>query len=126
MLGLECVESQLETIQEACIALFSQMFPSGNLPSTFPPDKDKLVQWCHGSPGAIYLSLRCARVFRDRKFLYYAKLMGDDVWERGLLKKGSGLCHGIAGNAYSFLALYNFTNDRKYLYYAYKVLRYLF
>jgi hypothetical protein len=36
------------------------------------------------------------------------------VWERGLVKAGTGLSGGVAGNAYLFLALWNATGDIEY------------
>lgn len=36
---------------------------------------------------------------------------GGATWDRGLLKKGSGLCHGTAGNGYCLLRLYKTLKD---------------
>ncbi|OAP65490.1 hypothetical protein AYL99_01462 [Fonsecaea erecta] len=84
----------LETVQ----------LPSGNFPSSLPSTggSDKLVQFCHGAPGAV-LALRPLR----RHFPPSLQVLVDaavtaaqkDVWERGLLTKPPCLCHGIAGNA---------------------------
>lgn len=46
---------------------------------------------------------------------------GEDVWNRGLLRKGCGLCHGTAGSGYCLLEIYQATKDPKYLYRAFKV-----
>lgn len=108
-------------IRLCCEKLFALVYPTGNLPSSFPGKEDRLVQWCHGGPGAIYLAIRCERVFNNNKFGDYAVRMADDIWERGLLVKGSGLCHGVAGNAYAFLAMYAHTDDKKYIYRAFMV-----
>lgn len=35
--------------------LLTQRYPSGNLPSSLGSRSDKLVQWCHGSPGFVQL-----------------------------------------------------------------------
>jgi len=72
---------------------------------------DELVQWCHGSPGVVYLLAKAYLVWRDDKYLRAALRCGEFVWEKGLLRKGPSLCHGIAGNGYVFLLLYRITND---------------
>jgi Lanthionine synthetase C-like protein len=66
------------------------------------------VQWCHGAPGVVKLLCEAGR-------LDAALAAGEDVWRRGLLRKGLGLCHGIAGNAYAFLALHAATGERGHL-----------
>jgi hypothetical protein len=42
--------------------LTSQRFSSGNLRSSVGSDRDKLVHWCHGAPGAVYLYVEAAKV----------------------------------------------------------------
>ena len=37
--------------------MLSQRFPSGNCPSTLGSSTDKLIHWCHGAPGWIYMFL---------------------------------------------------------------------
>ncbi|CAD7698222.1 unnamed protein product [Ostreobium quekettii] len=101
-------------IQGGTAALVERCFPSGNLPSSLGNQEDRLVQWCHGSPGLIQLlvhSLKKGNDARDDAFLLAARRASDDVWRRGLLTKGLGLCHGMAGNGYSFLSLYRATGD---------------
>ncbi|XP_070565574.1 lanC-like protein 2 [Ptychodera flava] len=95
-------------------------FPSGNYPSSLSNKSDRLVQWCHGAPGVIYMLLQAYKIFGEQKYLDHAKACGDVIWERGLLKKGYGICHGTAGNGYGFLALYQVTKDPKDLYRASK------
>ncbi|XP_049876637.1 lanC-like protein 3 [Pectinophora gossypiella] len=76
----------------------------------------KLVHWCHGAPGTIYLMAKAFLVFKDQKFLDACIRAGEIVWRKGLLRKGPGLCHGVAGNGYVFMLLYRLTRDNKYLY----------
>lgn len=82
-------------------------FKSGNFPAgTSKQEKDYLVQFCHGSSGAIPSLIRGFELFGEKRFLEAAEKAGENVWECGLLKKGFGLCHGISGNGYFFLSLY--------------------
>ncbi|XP_066908464.1 lanC-like protein 2 [Halyomorpha halys] len=96
--------------------LADQKYTSGNFISSQGSNKDRLVQWCHGSPGFINLFLLAYKVYGNKWMLQTAIEAGDVVWERGLISKGYSICHGVAGNAYSFLALYNVTKEPKYLY----------
>ncbi|CAH1404494.1 unnamed protein product [Nezara viridula] len=96
--------------------LAEQRYPSGNFISSEHSNKDRLVQWCHGSPGFVHLFLRAYKVYGHKWLLQTAMDAGDTIWERGLIPKGYSICHGVAGNAYSFLALYNVTKKPKYLY----------
>ncbi|KAK4325887.1 hypothetical protein Pmani_003544 [Petrolisthes manimaculis] len=89
---------------------------SGNLPSSLNNTSDRLVHWCHGAPGAVFLFAKAYQVFKDAKYLQHAKKAGDCVWDRGLLQKGYGLCHGSSGNGYSLLYLYQVTGEVVYLY----------
>ncbi|KAJ9588248.1 hypothetical protein L9F63_018412, partial [Diploptera punctata] len=91
-------------------------FPSDNFPSSLGSSTDKLVQWCHGAPGVVFLFAEAYKVFGDKKYLETALKCGEVVWKRGVLKKGYSICHGVAGNAYTFLVLYQLTGDVKHLY----------
>lgn len=96
----------------------------GNFPATALEDeKESLVQFCHGSPGAVPCLLLASEVFKTEsvgeRCFKSALLAGENIWNFGILKKGYGLCHGITGNAYSFLSLYRYTNDLKWLYRVY-------
>lgn len=101
----------------------------GNFPVRLerPGDRHekRLVHWCHGAPGAIYLLVKAYLVFKENRYLEACKKAADLVWERGLLYKGPGICHGVAGNGYVFLIMYRLTNDDKYLYRAYKFMEFL-
>ncbi|CAH2089293.1 unnamed protein product [Euphydryas editha] len=76
----------------------------------------KLIHWCHGAPGTIYLMAKAYLIFKDPKFLNACVKAGEAVWQKGLLRKGPGICHGVAGNGYVFLLLYRLTGDDKHLY----------
>ncbi|XP_069690733.1 lanC-like protein 2 isoform X2 [Periplaneta americana] len=95
-------------------------FPSDNFPSSLGNNTDKLVQWCHGAPGVVFLYAEAYKVFGDDQYLQTALKCGEVVWKRGILTKGYSICHGVAGNAYTFLVLYQLTGDLKHLHRACK------
>jgi lantibiotic modifying enzyme len=109
----------LKTCKASLLTLVKKQFPSGNFPSSFGRDRDELVQFCHGSPGAVACLVRAYEVFKlediGKVFLDSAVKAGDNIWKFGLLKKGFGLCHGISGNGYALLTMYRATNDLKWL-----------
>uniref|UniRef100_A0A2A4JDW0 LanC-like protein 3 homolog n=1 Tax=Heliothis virescens TaxID=7102 RepID=A0A2A4JDW0_HELVI len=76
----------------------------------------KLVHWCHGAPGTIYLMAKAYLVYKDQRFYEACVKAGEVVWSKGLLRKGPGICHGVGGNGYVFLLLHRLTGDKKYLY----------
>ncbi|KAG7301284.1 hypothetical protein JYU34_014205 [Plutella xylostella] len=93
--------------------------PEGNWPCCMEEISHadhKLVHWCHGAPGMVYLMAKAFLVMKDRLYLDACIKAADLVWEKGLLRKGPGICHGVAGNGYVFLLLYRLTGDVKYLY----------
>ncbi|KAK4531344.1 hypothetical protein CCYA_CCYA07G2201 [Cyanidiococcus yangmingshanensis] len=70
-------------------------------------DSKRLVQWCHGSPGAVFLCASAHRKYPTlSNIIDEALLAGQVTWREGLLRKGPGLCHGIGGNAYALLLCY--------------------
>ncbi|XP_023339953.1 lanC-like protein 2 isoform X2 [Eurytemora carolleeae] len=105
-----------ELVKPSIDYLLDKMFPSGNFPSSQGNDNDKLVHWCHGIPGVIYLLLLAYAQWKEEKYMNAAIKGGECIWERGLLRKGSGLCHGSAGNGYGLVHLYQATQDTKWLY----------
>lgn len=81
--------------------LLSYQYDSGNWPSSLPPGKDRLVQFCHGAPGVITSLISIQQYFpalRSRIDSAIAKGRAAII-ERGLLTKEPCLCHGICGNA---------------------------
>ncbi|RWS04592.1 lanC-like protein 2 [Dinothrombium tinctorium] len=123
---LECKEyltnDELSHIVRPTIDFIHRTFrmKSGNYMSSAGSKSDRLVHWCHGAPGAIFLFCLAYQVFQDKMYLNEAISCGEVIWQRGILKKGYGICHGTAGNAYAFLRLYQLTNDEKYVYRALK------
>lgn len=109
------VASHISEIQNCIDYLLSKQFSSGNFPSSLENESDRLIHWCHGAPGAVYLMLKAYKVFNEQKYLDAATKCGNVVWKRGLLRKGYGICHGVAGNAYVFLALFKETGNQVYL-----------
>ncbi|KIY03237.1 uncharacterized protein Z520_01704 [Fonsecaea multimorphosa CBS 102226] len=90
-----------QTVEQLLSSLLDAQLPSGNFPASLPPGSDKLVQFCHGGPGAV-LALRSLRPHFPNlqgKIDSAIKAAQKDTWERGLLTKQPSLCHGIAGNA---------------------------
>ncbi|EXJ73748.1 uncharacterized protein A1O5_03510 [Cladophialophora psammophila CBS 110553] len=90
-----------QTLEHLLSSLLDTQFSSGNFPSSLPPGSDKLVQFCHGGPGAV-LALRSLRPHfpsLQSKIDSAINAAQEDTWARGLLTKQPCLCHGIAGNA---------------------------
>ncbi|KAL4493681.1 hypothetical protein ABPG72_004174 [Tetrahymena utriculariae] len=111
-------------IQKSILFCASLQMQSGNFPSGIHhKETDFLVQFCHGSPGAVVPLILASQLFGVQNLLELAKRAGEDIWKFGILKKGFGICHGISGNAYAFVALYNFTKDLKWLYYCFTFLQ---
>jgi Lanthionine synthetase C-like protein len=95
-------------------------------------EKEPLVHWCHGAPGAVFLFTQAAKVLhrgtisnqgfkiaesKDAgRYLAVAERAGEAIWQRGLLTKGPGACHGISGNAFALLKLFKETKDEKWLF----------
>ncbi|KAK4565545.1 hypothetical protein LTR86_004162 [Recurvomyces mirabilis] len=77
--------------------LLTYQYESGNFPSSIPPEKDRLVQICHGAPGVV-ISLQSIREYfpslKDKIEKAIAKGR-ECILERGLLTKEP--C--ISGNA---------------------------
>ncbi|XP_037037407.1 lanC-like protein 2 [Bradysia coprophila] len=107
--------AQITYVRKTVDWLLGQCFSSGNLRSSLGSKDDKLVHWCHGAPGAIYMFLEAYKLFGDNQYLNAAIQSADVIWKRGVLKKSYSLCHGVAGNAYAFMATYEQTKDEKYL-----------
>lgn len=101
-------------------------FQSGNYPSSLPVGSDKLVHWCHGSPGFTFMFVEAYRKTGAECHLKSAVDCAESIWRMGLLRKGYGLCHGIAGNAYALLTVYQATQDIKYLHRAGKFAEFCF
>ncbi|KAK4946340.1 hypothetical protein LTR10_014538 [Elasticomyces elasticus] len=93
--------SASKSVEHILTEILDTQFPSGNFPSSLPPGSDRLVQFCHGGPGAV-LSLRVIRPHfpnLQSKIDSAIEIAQKDTWERGVLTKEPCLCHGIAGNA---------------------------
>ena len=107
----------VECLQPMLVTMLDEQLPSGNFPSSHgKTGDDRLVQFCHGSPG-VMVSLHSIRLFyKDNRDLLaridnaIAKAQLD-LLARGLLVKSPCLCHGITTNA---LAI---TDEKKMLEY---------
>ena len=82
-------------------ALLSYQYDGGNWPSSIPPGKDRLVQFCHGAPGVVASLLSIQKHFPNLqdKIDRAIRKGRESILERGLLTKEPCLCHGISGNA---------------------------
>ncbi|TFK17678.1 hypothetical protein FA15DRAFT_675912, partial [Coprinopsis marcescibilis] len=77
---------------------------------------NKLVQWCHGAPGAVILlstmiwlqstEHRYFKLDKDLQAQLHTSIQqgADVIYERGLLQKGLGLCHSVAGSVNTLLS----------------------
>lgn len=54
--------TQVTHLQKTIDWLLTQRFTSGNLRSSLGSKDDKLIHWCHGAPGAIYMFLEAHAV----------------------------------------------------------------
>ncbi|KAJ6643463.1 Adenosine deaminase-like protein [Pseudolycoriella hygida] len=114
------VRTTIDWLQE------TQFFKSGNLRSSLGSNDDKLVHWCHGAPGAIYMFIEAHTVFGAQEYLDAAIKSADVIWERGILKRSYSLCHGVSGNAYALMSIYEKTKNIKYLHRALLFARWCF
>ncbi|KAI3835051.1 hypothetical protein MKX03_020345 [Papaver bracteatum] len=110
LMDMELKPDEVEDVKGTLRYMIQNRFPSGNYPSSEKSESDRLVHWCHGSPGVALTLVKAAQVFGDEDID-----AGEVVWERGLLRR-VGICHGVSGNAYVFLSLYRLTGNVKYLY----------
>lgn len=118
-------ETKLKDIKGSVDKFLTLQDPHGMFPSRWTTREKKLVHWCHGAPGAIYLLAKAYLVFGEEKYLKACQRCAEGIWNSGLLCKGPGLCHGVAGNGYAFLLMYRLTKEPKYLYRAKKFMRFL-
>lgn len=83
--------------------LLTYQFESGNWPSSIPPEKDRLVQVCHGAPGVIISLLSIRQYFPNLKERIDKAIARGRacVLERGLLTKEPCLCHGMSSPQYT-------------------------
>jgi hypothetical protein len=78
--------------------LLTYQYETGNWPSSIPPEKDRLVQVCHGAPGVVNSLVSIRKYFPNlEEKLNRAIMKGREcVKERGLLTKEPSLCHGMS------------------------------
>jgi hypothetical protein len=74
------------------------------------------VGFSHGAGGIGIMLCHVAGILGEdgKQYIDYAKDCGQVVWERGIVKAGTGLARGVAGNAYLFLALWKATGEIEY------------
>lgn len=116
---LESNQSAASDVKESIELLLSLQTEEGNWPCCMEEvglEEHKLVHWCHGAPGIVYLMAKAFMVYKEETYLNACIKAGELVWSKGLLRKGPGICHGVAGSGYVFLLLYRLTKDNKYLY----------
>lgn len=127
--NISAPSAELRDIKKSIDFFLSLQDEEGNFPVALEDLKSgrekRLVHWCHGAPGAVYLLAKTYLIFKEEKYLLALKKSADLVWAKGFLRKGPGICHGVAGNGYVFLLLYRLTHDPKYLYRAIKFMELL-
>ena len=76
--------------------LLTYQYESGNFPSSVPPERDRLVQVCHGAPGVVISLLSIKEYFPNLKEKIDRAIRKgrEDILERGLLTKEPCICHG--------------------------------
>lgn len=103
-------EDLLNAIRPDVEQLIDLQLPSGNWPSSIPSTDsanshtaDRLVQFCHGSPGIIPCLAAITRFYPSLSPRIAASIhrAQQDIADRGWLKKEPCLCHGASGNALS-------------------------
>ncbi|XP_017154074.1 lanC-like protein 3 homolog [Drosophila miranda] len=121
LLDISAPADVLHDVKRTLDCVLTQQDVDGNFPVTLEDEGEKrLVQWCHGTPGIVYLMAKAYLIFMEPKYLRALVRSADFVWRKGFVRKGPGICHGVAGNGYVFLLLFRLTNQRIYLYRAYK------
>lgn len=116
--NLQHLNSKQQLIKNTIDMFLEMQSNDGNFPSVLEDAgkaEHKLVHWCHGAPGVVYLFAKAFIVFKEQKYLDSCLLCGELVWHKGLLRKGPGICHGVAGSGYVFLLLYRLTGDPRHL-----------
>lgn len=111
-------KSAAQDIQASIEFLASLQTEEGNWPCCMEEielSDHKLVHWCHGAPGMVYLMAKAYLTYKDQRYLDACVKAANFVWRKGLLHKGPGICHGVAGNGYVFLLLHRLTGEAKYL-----------
>lgn len=95
--------SRLEAELAVCL---TYQYESGNFPSSVPPERDRLVQVCHGAPGVVISLLSVKEYFPNlREKIDKAIVKGREcILERGLLTKEPCLCHGKSSSLTSLLS----------------------
>jgi hypothetical protein len=88
--------------------LLTYQYETGNWPSSIPPEKDRLVQVCHGAPGVVNSLVSIKKYFPNlEEKLNRAIAKGREcVKERGLLTKEPSLCHGMSSCVFFSVLIY--------------------
>lgn len=85
-----------DKMQAELAVLLTYQYEGGNFPASVPPERDRLVQVCHGAPGVVTSLLSIQEYFPQLKEkIERAIVKGREcVLERGLLTKEPCICHG--------------------------------
>lgn len=96
----------LEELQTDVEQILDLQMPSGNWPSSIPPPnaqpaQDRLLQFCHGSPGIIPCLHHISSAYPSLsdRIAEAISRAESDILARGWLTKEPCLCHGATGNA---------------------------
>jgi hypothetical protein len=98
----------LDNLQGDIEQILDLQLPSGNWPSSIPLSssqltQDRLVQFCHGSPGIIPCLKHITALFSilSHRIATAISTAESDILARGWLTKEPSLCHGATGSAMS-------------------------
>jgi hypothetical protein len=86
-----------ERLQAELAVLLTYQYEGGNFPASVPPEKDRLVQVCHGAPGVVCSLVSIQEFYtgplqeKIEKAIVKGRVC---VLERGLLTKEPCICHG--------------------------------
>ena len=85
-----------QKVEADLAVLLTYQYDSGNWPSSLPPERDRLVQVCHGAPGIVISLLSIKQYFPNlEEKIDKAIAKGRQcILERGLCTKDPCICHG--------------------------------
>lgn len=62
LMDMELKPDEVEDVKGTLRYMIQNRFPSGNYPSSEESESDRLVHWCHGSPGVALTLVKAAQV----------------------------------------------------------------
>ena len=62
LMDMELKPDELEDVKGTLHYMIKNRYPSGNYPSSEGSESDRLVHWCHGTPGVALTLVKAAEV----------------------------------------------------------------